>query len=39
MVNLLMRAFSLEMAGIREKYGDGIYVLGSRECSHLKGQK
>lgn len=34
-----MKAFSLEMAGIREKYGDGIYVLGSRECSHLKGQK
>lgn len=31
MVNLLIRAISLEMAGIREKDVDGINVLGFRE--------
>ena len=38
MVDLLIRSFSLEMAGVREKDGDHINVPGSREWGHLEGE-
>lgn len=38
MVALLIRPFSLEIAGIREKDGDHINVPGCREECHLEGK-
>lgn len=38
MVDLLIRPFSLEIAGVREKDGDHINVPGSREWGHLEGE-